>query len=71
MAQVSIHEGSILDLEVDALVSPGNSFGYTDGGIDLEYTFRQMRAAVDACLFDAEFPWSVENATEAHQSLLR
>ena len=35
---VEIHEGSILDLEVDAIVSPANSFGFMDGGIDLEYS---------------------------------
>lgn len=36
----TIHEGSILDLEVDAVVSPANSFGFMDGGIDLAYTMR-------------------------------
>jgi O-acetyl-ADP-ribose deacetylase (regulator of RNase III) len=30
--------GSILDLEVDALVSPANSFGFMDGGIDELYS---------------------------------
>lgn len=34
---VSIHEGSILDLECDAIVSPANSFGFMDGGIDALY----------------------------------
>lgn len=29
--------GSILQARVDALVSPANSFGFMDGGIDLEY----------------------------------
>lgn len=37
---VKLHDGSILDLEVDAVVSPANSFGFMDGGIDLEYTRR-------------------------------
>ncbi|ADG69190.1 Appr-1-p processing domain protein [Planctopirus limnophila DSM 3776] len=37
---VSIHRGSILDLAVDAVVSPANSFGFMDGGIDLRYSER-------------------------------
>lgn len=32
-----MHEGSILDVEGDALVSPVNSFGFMDGGIDRAY----------------------------------
>ena len=32
--QVSIHHGSIFDFPADALVSPANSFGYMNGGID-------------------------------------
>jgi O-acetyl-ADP-ribose deacetylase (regulator of RNase III) len=35
---VSIHRGSILELNVDAIVSPANSFGFMDGGIDLLYS---------------------------------
>ena len=31
---VEVHTGSIFDYEVDALVSPANSFGFMDGGID-------------------------------------
>ncbi len=34
---VEVYEGSILDLSVDAVVSPANSFGFMDGGIDLVY----------------------------------
>lgn len=37
---VAIHSGSILDLSVDAIVSPANSFGFMDGGIDLAYVGR-------------------------------
>lgn len=33
--QVSIHHGSIFDVECDAIVSPANSFGFMDGGLDL------------------------------------
>jgi O-acetyl-ADP-ribose deacetylase (regulator of RNase III) len=32
---VEIHEGSIFDVEADAIVSPANSYGYMDGGLDL------------------------------------
>ncbi len=34
LESVTIHLGSILDLRVDAIVSPANSFGFMDGGID-------------------------------------
>ena len=34
---VTIHRGSILDVPCDAVVSPANSFGFMDGGIDALY----------------------------------
>ena len=34
---VEIHRGSILDVDCDAVVSPANSFGFMDGGIDALY----------------------------------
>jgi O-acetyl-ADP-ribose deacetylase (regulator of RNase III) len=34
---VRIHRGSILDIPCDAIVSPANSFGFMDGGIDAVY----------------------------------
>lgn len=37
VGDIEIHEGSIFDLSVDAVVSPGNSFGFMDGGIDAAY----------------------------------
>ena len=37
---VSVHRGSILDLDVHAIVSPANSFGFMDGGIDMRYSLR-------------------------------
>lgn len=33
--EITIHYGSIFDVEADAIVSPANSYGYMDGGIDL------------------------------------
>lgn len=35
---VSVHLGSIFDVNCDAVVSPANSFGFMDGGIDLIYS---------------------------------
>lgn len=35
---VETYRGSILDLAVDAVVSPANSFGFMNGGIDLVYS---------------------------------
>jgi O-acetyl-ADP-ribose deacetylase (regulator of RNase III) len=35
---VTVHRGSIVELDVDAVVSPANSFGFMDGGIDALYT---------------------------------
>lgn len=40
LESVQIHQGSILDLQVDAVVSPANSFGFMDGGIDMLYCLR-------------------------------
>lgn len=34
---VSIHEGDILEVACEAVVSPANSFGFMDGGIDAQY----------------------------------
>lgn len=36
---VSVHHCSILDVRCDAVVSPANSFGFMDGGIDLIYSY--------------------------------
>lgn len=35
---VAIHRGSILDVHCEAVVSPANSFGFMDGGIDHLYS---------------------------------
>lgn len=37
---VRVHHGSIFDLSCDAAVSPANSFGFMDGGIEALYTSR-------------------------------
>src|SRR5579871_49495 len=38
--ELVVHRGSIFEVEADALVSPANSFGFMDGGIDAAYTDR-------------------------------
>jgi len=59
---VEVHQGSIFDLNCDAVVSPANSFGFMDGGIDL--------------LFSHYFGWQVQErlqaliATKHHGELL-
>ena len=35
--EVTVHNGDILQLAVNTIVSPANSHGFMDGGIDLEY----------------------------------
>jgi O-acetyl-ADP-ribose deacetylase (regulator of RNase III) len=37
---VEIYRGSIFDVACDAVVSPANSFGFMDGGIDALYMAR-------------------------------
>lgn len=36
---VKVSAGDILEQEADAIVSPANSFGHMDGGIDLAYSY--------------------------------
>ena len=40
LEDVSVVRGSILDVKCDAVVSPANSFGFMDGGIDRVYSQR-------------------------------
>jgi O-acetyl-ADP-ribose deacetylase (regulator of RNase III) len=49
---VSISSGDIFDLKADAIVSPANSFGYMDGGIDLIYITR--------------FGWELQTRLQSH-----
>lgn len=45
---VEIRKGSVFDAPYDALVSPANSFGFMDGGIDAQYTDRFGTRVQDA-----------------------
>ncbi len=38
LERVLVHRGSILDVHCEAIVSPANSFGFMDGGIDHLYS---------------------------------
>jgi len=38
LPNVEVHHGDILDVKCDAVVSPANSFGFMDGGIDMVYS---------------------------------
>ncbi|WP_298257643.1 macro domain-containing protein [Bradyrhizobium sp.] len=40
ISDVRISQGEIFDSSADAIISPANSFGYMDGGIDLVYLHR-------------------------------
>jgi O-acetyl-ADP-ribose deacetylase (regulator of RNase III) len=40
LAGVRVHRGSIFEVECDAVVSPANSYGFMDGGIDAPYVAR-------------------------------
>lgn len=51
VADVSVSRGSIFDVSADAIVSPANSFGFMDGGIDLAYS--------------EHFGWAVEDRLRA------
>jgi O-acetyl-ADP-ribose deacetylase (regulator of RNase III) len=44
---VSVHRGSILDVACDAVVSPANSYGFMDGGIDALYVDKFGTAVQD------------------------
>lgn len=59
---VHISQGEIFDLRADAVVSPANSFGFMDGGIDLVYSEHfgwQLEDRLRALLlaeYDGELP---------------
>ncbi len=52
---VQVCEGSIFDYETDAVVSPANSFGFMDGGIDygyIQFFGEQLQEAVQQRIRD-------------------
>ena len=59
---ITVGSGDLLRANVDAVVSPANSFGYLDGGIDLAYRNafglglqRRLQAVIEA-RFQGELP---------------
>jgi O-acetyl-ADP-ribose deacetylase (regulator of RNase III) len=52
VANIRISQGDIFERPADAIVSPANSFGYMDGGIDLVYLGR--------------FGWELQTRLQAH-----
>lgn len=57
-----VRAGDPIDVEADAIISPANSFGFMDGGIDAVYTYQfgsalqdRVRAAI-ANAYDGELP---------------
>jgi O-acetyl-ADP-ribose deacetylase (regulator of RNase III) len=64
---VEIHRGSILDLRCDAVVSPANSFGFMDGGIDALYLDRfgpEVQARLHGAIRDRHHGELVVGAAE-------
>lgn len=60
--QVRPSVGDIFGVQADAIISPANSFGFMDGGIDLVYSLRfgwQLQKRLQALLrseYDGELP---------------
>ncbi len=55
VSAVSVHLGSIFEVACDALVSPANSFGFMDGGIDALYAERfggELQARLRRLIYD-------------------
>jgi O-acetyl-ADP-ribose deacetylase (regulator of RNase III) len=71
---VTIHQGSILDVECDAVVSPANSFGFMDGGIDGIYMFHfgsDIQQKVRRQIFEfhhGELPIGIADVVETNDS---
>jgi O-acetyl-ADP-ribose deacetylase (regulator of RNase III) len=52
---VVVHHGSIFDVDCDAVVSPANSYGFMDGGIDAAYMWhfgKEIQIRVRRQIFD-------------------
>lgn len=52
---VEVYQGSILDIKCNAIVSPANSFGFMDGGIDgvyMDYFGSEIQLKVRRQIFD-------------------
>lgn len=69
---VRVSHGDIFAVEADAIVSPANSFGFMDGGIDLVYSLRfgwQLQNRLRQRLqeeYDGELPVGMAVLMETH-----
>lgn len=74
LASVRISHGDIFESSADAIVSPANSFGYMDGGIDLIYLHRfgwELQTRLQAHLktdYDGELPLGQATIVETFDS---
>ncbi|WLQ15729.1 macro domain-containing protein [Hahella aquimaris] len=76
LANVEVIDGDILKQVADAIVSPANSFGYMDGGLDLKYSLHfgweleaKVRQALESDYF-GEIPVGQAIVVETdHQSI--
>ena len=71
---VQVSAGDIFDAPASAIVSPANSFGFMDGGIDLAYSLRfgwQLQQRLQAKLraeYDGELPVGMAVVLETHDA---
>jgi O-acetyl-ADP-ribose deacetylase (regulator of RNase III) len=64
---VEVHRGSILDVACDAVVSPANSFGFMDGGVDaryLDYFGAEIQSRVRRAIYERHHGELVVGAAE-------
>lgn len=67
LPDVTIHHGSILDVDCDAVVSPANSFGFMDGGIDALYVQAfgpEIQARVRRAIYERHYGELLVGAAE-------
>ena len=73
---IEIGQGDIFEVQADAIVSPANSFGYMDGGIDAVYLERfgaGLQARLQRVLFEehhGELPVGEAVMVETHDASL-
>jgi len=62
--EVEVRRGDLLEVEADAYVSPANSYGIMDGGIDaaLSARFRHVQSNVSAAIGETHGPLPVGKA---------
>jgi O-acetyl-ADP-ribose deacetylase (regulator of RNase III) len=74
---VEISTGDIFGVEADAIVSPANSFGFMDGGIDLAYSeyfgwdLPERLQALLRAEHDGELPVGQAVVVETHHETIR